>query len=155
MKFVFWTVAICLSVSFLACRDSNDKLKIRRSPDRNRIDLARAVLQLEGVKFTEADLLAFDQSAEVTVVILNAVEAPPLIQILRPNQRSEDVPYEEIESQIRKGNVVQAGQNHSNTVEILTREGRRLVSKQPKIDAINALCEEVDPKGVFIKLWTE
>ena len=51
--------------------------------------------------------------------------------------------------------MVQAGQNRSNQVEILTRDGRRLQATQAKIDAINELCREVDPKMLFIDLWTE
>lgn len=110
---------------------------------------------VEGVKVTEEELVAFDRSARVTQAILTGTEAPPLIQILRFDDTVTQVPYSEIESHVRKGNVVQAGQTHSNYVEIMTRDGRILASPQPKVDAINRLCDEVDPKGVFIKVWTE
>ena len=155
MKLVPWTIAIGLALLFASCREPADEPTAHSVIDRNRVDLARAVLQLEGVEFSEEELLAFDQSARVTQAILTAAEAPPLIQILRPNEASDNVPYTEIESLIRKGDVVQAGQDHSNHVEIITRDGRRLASTQPKIDAIIDLCREVDPKMVFIDLWTE
>ena len=155
MKLASWTVVICLSASLVGCQKASNEQAIPSLPNRNRIDAASAILQLEGIKFTEEEFVAFDRSAKVTQALLTAKEAPPLIQILRLDDSVTQVPYTEIESRVRKGDVVQAGQNHSNYVEIMTRDGRLLASTQPKIDTIYKLCEEVDPKGVFIKIWTE
>lgn len=155
MKLPAWAWAVSLAASFFGCQKASKDEAIPSLPNRNRIDAARSVLMVEGVKVSEEELRAFDQSARVTEAILTSTEAPPLIQILRFDDTVTQVPYSEIESHVRKGNVVQAGQTHSNYVEIMTREGRILASTQPSIDTINHLCREVDPKGVFIKIWTE
>ena len=115
----------------------------------------RSILFNEGVKVSEEELLAFDRSVRVTQALLTAKEAPPLIQILRLDDTGTQVPYSEIESHVLRGDVVQAGQTHSNYVEIMTRDGRILASQQPIIDAIYQLCKEVDPQMVFFRIWTE
>ena len=155
MKLAAWAWAVSLAASFIGCQKASKEQAIPSLPDRNRIDAARTILLVEGVTVSEEVLVAFDRSAKVTQAILTGTEAPPLIQILRLDDTVTHVPYTEIESHVRKGNVVQAGQTHSNYVEIMTRDGRILASTQPKIDAIYHLCGEVDPKMVFIKIWTE
>lgn len=155
MKIPASALAVSLAALFFGCQKASKDEAIPSLPNRNRIDAARSVLMVEGVKVSEEELVAFDRSARVTQAILMSKEAPPLIQILRFDDTVTQVPYAEIETQVRKGNVVQAGQTHSNYVQIMTRDGRIWASTQPRIDAIYHLCQEVDPKEVFIKIWTE
>lgn len=148
-------IAISIVVISSGCRETNGTATPTLPTDRDRMDLARTVLLLEDVEFSEDELIAFDRSAKVIKAILNADEAPPLIEILQPNQPATEVPFEQIKEYIRAGDVVKASQNHSNHVEVLTRDGQRLTSTQPKIDTILKLIDEVDPKSLFIEVWTE
>ncbi|MEM9283185.1 MAG: hypothetical protein AAGA96_15285 [Verrucomicrobiota bacterium] len=155
MKAVQWLIAIIAVSVSSGCRHPEMSEEFAPSRDQNRIALARAVMISEDLEFSEDELIAFDSSARVTEAILTAKIAPPLIEILRPGQPATEVSFEQIEGSIRSGDVVRASQNHTNRVEVLTRDGRRLTSTQPRIDTILELIAEVDPKSLFIEIWTE
>ena len=124
-------------------------------PDRNVTDYAEAILRINKLDYKESELIAFGQSAELILKIINAEDGDPLTRILRPYPSDEKVTWEDIVREVMSGNVVHAWGNHSLDVGVYTRNGRHLVAKEPRIDALSAVCKEVDPKNLFISYDTE
>jgi hypothetical protein len=148
-------IAVYLLLCGCDSRAQADSNPPRSAPHTPIVQYARAVLQAGGLDYQESDLIALNEAAAILRKIIESEDSPDITAVLYADTEAVEVPWETILAEIRSGNAISAGQTHSLSVGIATRDGRRLKSTEPRIDAILDACKEVDPKMVFISYMTE
>lgn len=68
---------------------------------------------------------------------------------------TKEIEWSKAKDMILAGQAISVGQTHALHVSITGRDGVEYRTREPKIDEVLRLLEEVDPKRVFISFATE